>query len=336
MEIFKGKGKSGYRNIGNTCYLNASLSSIGNCLALTKYFLQDEFKKDIGPKNLERTREFSFLMSYINTTSCFYETNRTVVPRTVYEKLLGLYPNFSKNRQEDAYMCIIGILDTLNSSLAKNMKQFVSDKKIHKHLVESRKVFYSHFKDTYSIMTELFFGQYIQKVKCTKCNFSSYSYQPFIGINLNIPNDSKLNILSIYDILNGYFKNQTLEKTCEQTCKKTTVHVLKTKVIKLPKYLIIHFKRFDNNNKKINNTIAFASDLDMSDYTLPYETQSIDYELVSVINHIGDTKGGHYNTSNRIYDGTWVNIDDESVIDISPTDVCTKNAYILFYERNEI
>jgi ubiquitin carboxyl-terminal hydrolase 8 len=326
----KGKGYSGYRNMGNTCYFNAALCAIGNCLELTDYFISEDFKKDIGPKNFERTAEFSFLMIYTKTLESFYESNKIIIPKSLYGKFLGL-SRFSRNKQGDAYICIVSILDILNSGLYRSITYTPPDKTLHKYTVESKEVFYNHFKTTYSKMTDLFFGQYIQKVTCCICSCSSYSYQPFMGINLNI--DDK-EIQTIYNILHSYFKNQTLEKTCNENCKRSTLHVIKTRIIKLPKYLIIHFKRFDNSNKKLNNTIAFASDLDMVDYTHRTNSEPTGYELISVINHIGNTNGGHYTTMNRTFDGNWISINDEQITNTLPTDVCSKYAYILFYERH--
>jgi len=332
MQSFKGKGYSGYRNMGNTCYFNAALCAVGNCLELTNYFLSEDFKKDIGPRNFERSDEFSFLMTYIKTLEVFYEENQVILPKSIYAKFIGI-SRFSRNKQHDAYMCIISILDILNSALYRRIACAPPQvENAHKYITESREVFYTHFKESYSKMTDLFFGQYIQKITCCICSCSSYSYQPFMGINLNVADKE---IQTIYNILHSYFRNQTLEKMCNETCKRSTVHVIKTRIIKLPKYLIIHFKRFDNTNKKLNNTIAFASDLDVVDYTHRTNSNPTGYELISVINHIGgDTGGGHYTTMNRTADGSWITINDEEITATLPTDICTKNAYILFYEQH--
>jgi ubiquitin carboxyl-terminal hydrolase 8 len=229
---------------------------------------------------------------------------------------------------------MLGVLNLLNESLTFNVN-YIEDEKIHKHLLDSKKVFHNHFKDNWSIITDMFFGQYIQKVKCLECGKKNYTYQPFIGINLAIP-VQKILVNTLPDLLSEYFKKQEVNKVCEDSCKKKTKHSLKTRIIKLPKYLIIHFKRFDNNLRKLETSIAFNSELELSDHMVLLENSSVEYNLMSVINHYGSNiSSGHYSNFNRTFDGKWYNIDDDTTEEIESISVCTKNAYMLIYELDE-
>ncbi|TWW59683.1 Ubiquitin carboxyl-terminal hydrolase 43 [Takifugu flavidus] len=58
------------------------------------------------------------------------------------------------------------------------------------------------------------------------------------------------------------------------------------------------------------------------------------YDLYAVCNHHGGMHGGHYTAYCRnSVDGQWYSYDDSSVDLIPEEEVCTRGAYILFYER---
>jgi ubiquitin C-terminal hydrolase len=330
-KFYNKKGLSNCKNLGNTCYLNSTLSVLGNCLGLTHYFVSSEFTKIMDDVSMSK-REYVFLNQYINVLIGLYTKNQTIAPRTLYNNLSVFLPGIKRGYQNDSYECMVGILNLLHISLSKKIDFGPPDTKIHKHVLESRKELYKNFKDGYSIINELFFGQYIQKVKCTECKTLSFTYQQFMGINLPIIKIEGI-IPSIYDLMNAYFKSQVVNKPCEK-CSKNTDHSLNFRIIKLPKYLIITFKRFDNKLNKIVTTVPFSSCLEMSDYTSLLDS-SVEYSLSSVVNHSGNFSGGHYYNFNRTFNGEWVCVNDDKTTKIQNLDVCTNNAYILIYELDE-
>lgn len=334
VHFYKGKGKSNMINLGNSCYLNASISCLSNCIGLTHYFLSNEFSKSIGPLSMERN-EYTFLMNYLGVLAGLYEKNQTISPKTLHHNISIFLPELKKGQQNDAYECIIGILDLLHISLGKSINYGPEDTKIHRHILDSKKVYYEHFKDEFSIINDLFFGQFMQKVKCIDCGKCSFTYQPFIGLNLSVPENNESKIFTIYDLLMEYFKKQIVKKKCD-VCMKDTEHSLKSRIIKLPVYLIIHLKRFDNAANKLQQVIPFESELEMSEFSVLLDSKSNQYSLSSVVNHDGSgINKGHYYNFNRTFDGEWLMINDDKTEKIEAVDVCSKNAYILFYELNE-
>lgn len=328
-EIFQKKGQSGLVNLGNSCYFNAVLCSLSNCYGLSTFFLKNKYLKIIGPANREK-KEFSFLMSYIKTLVGLFEKNQIISPKTLYNISCQL-SGMKKFTQQDAHECLLSILNIIHIASSNSLTSYhigPVDTKIHEKLLNSKKAWITDFKDDYSIINHLFFGQYIQKLRCNTCEHTTYKYEPFIDLGLSI-NEK---FCTLYDLMDDYFKKQKVNFVCEGNCKRTVSFTKRVKIIKLPKYIIIHLKRFTNKLKKIDTTVAFSSEIDMSKYSVVLENSSVDYELISVINHSGTLESGHYSTFNRTYDGIWVHLDDNKVNKVDPKEICTNKAYILIYE----
>ncbi len=140
-------------------------------------------------------------------------------------------------------------------------------------------------------------------------------------------------------------------------CSKCKQHVqaLKTmKLWRLPNILVVHLKRFEYKNAlrrdKLGTFVDFPlAGLDMNpncanfkptehDSTFVDTNVPADYDLFAVVNHYGRLGFGHYTAFAMQWDETgisktWNAFDDSSVRPISPNDVKSSAAYILFYRR---
>lgn len=132
--------------------------------------------------------------------------------------------------------------------------------------------------------------------------------------------------ISLSDCLNHYFKDEFVDLNCEN-CKSNTKYLLKSKLTRLPKYLIIHLKRFSysSNNTKINTFIDFPENC--------LKTFGSKYKLIATANHIEIGMGyGHYTAYIKKIDG-WYCCNDSVISRTIVPDKAT--AYILFYEKFE-
>jgi len=123
---------------------------------------------------------------------------------------------------------------------------------------------------------------------------------------------------------------------------------------KTSKYLIIHLKRFKQKSNyrkvKIDSLVDFPLKLDLSGHLTnlkcpmdgfeskrciqtKLDREKANYTLYAVINHIGALGGGHY-TAYAHNNGAWYLYDDAYCRKVNAEDVCTKDAYVLFYSRD--
>ncbi|KAG5853816.1 hypothetical protein ANANG_G00030530 [Anguilla anguilla] len=129
----------------------------------------------------------------------------------------------------------------------------------------------------------------------------------------------------------------------------------------LPDILILHLKRFrqvGERRNKLSTLVRFPlAGLDMAPHVVkrsqgarglgpwpsawkhPHSPDSCSppdflYDLYAVCNHHGGMHGGHYTAYCRnSVDGQWYGYDDSSVDLVPEEEICTRGAYILFYQR---
>ncbi|XP_028827605.1 ubiquitin carboxyl-terminal hydrolase 43a isoform X2 [Denticeps clupeoides] len=141
-------------------------------------------------------------------------------------------------------------------------------------------------------------------------------------------------------------------------CQQLQQGMVKMSLWTLPDILILHLKRFrqvGERRNKLSTLVHFPlSGLDMAPHVVK-RTQNIRnlaswtpmwnqadpglpsdflYDLYAVCNHHGGMHGGHYTAYCRnSVDGQWYSYDDSSVDLVPEEELCTRGAYILFYQR---
>uniref|UniRef100_A0A673BJZ6 ubiquitinyl hydrolase 1 n=1 Tax=Sphaeramia orbicularis TaxID=375764 RepID=A0A673BJZ6_9TELE len=143
-------------------------------------------------------------------------------------------------------------------------------------------------------------------------------------------------------------------------CKQLQQGMVKMSLWTLPDILILHLKRFRQVGERRNKLTTFVhfplAGLDMTPHmvnrnhvTHQYPLQpgwkpprrppdlappDFLYDLYAVCNHHGGMHGGHYTAFCRnSVDGQWYSYDDSSAEPVPEGEVCTRGAYILFYQR---
>lgn len=325
-------GLSGLINMGNTCYLNAAIQCLSNTQPLTELFVSKRYLEEI---NIIK-KEAMVCREYARLTEALWEDQCIVKPES-FKKTIGLFePKFNNYLQHDSQEILSILINLLHTGLSYKVKinpTGIPRNKLDEMQMESIKIWMNYFKNEYSRILDIFFGQYYSRLVCPNCNYVSHSYDPFCMITLPIGEDN------IYDCFNKFTQPEQLNNDNQWKCDNCHQYCNVSKQItiwKPPQILIIVLKRFDYlrlRSSKITNKIDFPLDnLDLSAYVSGYEKYETKYNAYAIINHTGTTNYGHYTAyCKNITNNKWYHYDDQNVSEIGqPT---KDNAYVIFYKK---
>ena len=341
--LFNSKGLCGLVNMGNTCYMNTAITCLSNTLPSTFYFLNKHHLEVLK----QESKEADFLLQWVRLIDGIWEDNCTISPQSFIEstKILSFKTDniFHFRHQQDVSEFIIFIINNIHEALAqkttihapKSLDQI--DKKYQKLIKESINNWSLHFKDSYSFIIELFYGQFVSIIQ-TIDNLpieNSFSYEPFCTLELEIPSQN----CTIYDCFDLMTQESMLigeNKWFSDTTKNYRDAKRNILILRNPNILVICLKRFNSNNSKKKNLVEFPiNNLDLSKYILRLNNQESKYNLYAIANHIGDSNFGHYMSYCKNYNNKWYKYDDDSVIEIEEKYLVSTYAYCLFYQINK-
>lgn len=163
--------------------------------------------------------------------------------------------------------------------------------------------------------------------------------------SMDIPHQQT--IVQLQECIELFTTVETLEEENPWYCPMCKKHQLATKKLdlwSLPEVLIIHLKRFSYtkySREKLDTVVDFPlRGLDFSDFLLKKTVNSDDppctYDLISVSNHYGGLRDGHYTSYARNKDnGQWYYFDDSKVTYAKEEQIMTNATYLLFYQRQD-
>lgn len=288
----------GFLNTGNTCYINSVLE----CFINDTLFRNNLIRYLTGVTNNSKIKEeYSELKKVVELVNLKDDGEYSFMKYNLnrFNELLFSNSYFRRFEQYDAHEFLLKFMD----------------------------MFENECKDIYVGQTRL-------TIKCTKCESIKNVFEDFTTLNLTV-NDSSEKVLDIHELFANYLKKELINNSdnlyyCEK-CKMNTPSEQKTVLYKLPKRLIIVFKRYSDSGVKINKKIKYPIDS-----MLIKETNSgiiFNYSLTNLIYHFGNLNNGHYLNSSKIND-KWYLIDDNNISINSEVILDNINSYILFYSIN--
>ncbi|KAL4463849.1 hypothetical protein ABPG74_005786 [Tetrahymena malaccensis] len=311
-------------NNSNYCYMNACLQSILSIGELNTYFFDKiylELKDQVTKKPPKFTNAYFDLLIKFQKSS-----PSNIISPNLFKKYSQ--QNFDPNEQHDAQEYLRFVLGEIQDEL-----NYPLPSKRPTEFKDSQQASKFYFKYHTSIVDRLFCGQLISKVQCQKCKYVSSTFDPFLDLSLPIESKSLKDLNSCMDL---FFKPEEIdgEYKCEK-CTKTSRAIKSCQLGKIPKYLVIHLKRFKMFpfKTKIKQQISYPPILDISKYYANSGNESTKYSLNGVIIHQGSADIGHYVSFNKRQDNKWYFCDDESIQDCSSKDALDQEAYLLFYEK---
>jgi ubiquitin C-terminal hydrolase len=259
-----------------------------------------------------------------------------------YDRQLAKIEPEYEEAKADVRRCI----ETVNNILRDDPKNFM--------LLESNASWERLFKDSYSIINDIFSGLNVSTVTCSKCNMVSFRFERFDILSLHlldsvyIPNKE----YSLVDLIRNYTGDDHLTGDNQFNCSYCMEKTDATKNLHLfamPDKLVIMVKKYQkvpdddrfpvrqrNSITKTSTRVNYPIDLDMNPYLYEHtDEEDCTYKLYAVVRHSGGLEGGHYYTyaRNHIND-KWFLFDDGDVFYVEEKEVLQANGYILFYERN--
>ncbi|QLQ79573.1 hypothetical protein HG537_0C02200 [Torulaspora globosa] len=358
----------GLENMGNSCYINCIVQCLLGTHELTNIFLNGSYEKHInmnsklGSKGV-LARYFAKLIHsmYRNGSFRLHEKTKPVQPMQFKMACGSINSLFKESGQQDCQEFCQFLLDGLHEDLNQcggnpPLKELSDEAEKMREKLSLRiasSIEWERFLTTdFSVIVDLFQGQYASQLKCQVCGRTSTTYQPFSVLSVPVPRAKSCNLL---DCFREFTKIEKLEReeewSCPQ-CKKKQPSTKKLTITRLPRNLIIHLKRFDNMLNKNNVFVQYPLCLDLTSYwandfdgrlppgvtdELPARGQvpPFNYKLYGVASHSGSLYGGHY--TSYVYKGPnrgWTYFDDTSYRRTQTATECiTPNAYVLFYHR---
>lgn len=338
-QVYTKKGLSGLINQGNTCYLNAALQCLMHTLKLSDYFLAGKYQEDDIEHIYRRKQEYTFLKSYANLVSNFWETNQLIKPRTFLQRLAFHHPKYNGNEQHDSHECYLHILETLHKALSFPIEVSIQGEvhneqdSLMKSSLESWKNIY---EKEYSPLLDIFNGMTMSTINCNYCKKKSHVFEPFNNISLH-PGKGERPLKQCFT--DTFDVEESISTWVCDKCKNNGC-TMSSKLWTLPNVLVVHLKRFDKKGNvlfKNNNNVTFTDEIDLTEYISKDkgDPNNYIYSLYAINYHSGDLNSGHYWASCKSIDDKWYTYDDGNVVK-GRSHKDDKNAYVLFYYRKMI
>ncbi|KAK7508796.1 ubiquitin carboxyl-terminal hydrolase 2 [Phyllosticta citriasiana] len=377
--------RTGLYNFGVTCYMNATIQCLNATLPLTRVFRDGTFGTYIQRQNWRGSRGLMAETYATLVQNLWQENAGPVRPKTLRELSARMNREWGLDRQQDAKEYLDFILDLLHEDLNVNWahppaQALTEEEEARRERLP--KAYVAHIEwlrwsmREYSIVSDLFAGQHLSRLRCLTCGHTSTTYETFYSISVEIPHN---HAADIRDCLRSYCAEERLSGDEVWRCPRCKVEREATKKITItraPHFLIIHFKRFSASHteraRKVRTRIEFPlTGLDISPFVLPPLTADEEQHLMrradgaetlrnlkaddrmtppylygayAVMRHHGSAlNGGHYTACLKdTARGCWWNFNDARVHDFQPDAVRgsdrlqSEDAYLVFYERERL
>ncbi|KAM0040150.1 putative ubiquitinyl hydrolase 1 [Helianthus debilis subsp. tardiflorus] len=319
----------GFKNLGNTCYLNAVLQCLTYTPPLANFCLQLQHSafceslaqqdKSDCPFCLLEERIFRSLSSNLTLDT----------PGKIIGGLKVFAEHFRLGRQEDAHEFLRYVIDACHTTCLR----------LKKLQQQRRKVTSNGGGDGFSgssVVKEIFGGALQSQVKCLACGNESNKVDEIMDISIDV-----LNSNSLKDAFENFFRPEYLDGNnkykCE-SCKKLVPARKQMSILQAPNILVIQLKRFEGiYGGKIDKAITFEERLVLSSFMCKRsQDPHPEYKLFATIIHSGySPDSGHYYAYIKDAIGRWYCCNDSHVSVSTLEKVLSEKVYILFFCRTK-
>jgi ubiquitin carboxyl-terminal hydrolase 8 len=317
----------GIQNSLNNCYLNSVVQLLCNIPELQSLNYNDD----------------GVYKNFLDTYEEMYDTGNNIIDNenmldisSLKKSIVSCHSIYKGDHQQDVHEILNIILHHVHEGNSRGINYINSNTEktiigypVRKIIIYAAKKWYEDLnKEGESVVTTFLQGQIRSRLTCQICWKEKNNFEIFRDLSLPIEKD-----FDLYDCIKNFCSTERMEGEnkifCEK-CKAKTYHLKKISLWKIPKYLLIHFKKFNSNMEKINVNIKFPlSNLKILTDT---STKKKKYCLKGIIYHHGNRCFfGHY-TCMINYCNRWYHINDETIERVDEKDIPIKDAYVLLYK----
>ncbi|OHT10754.1 hypothetical protein TRFO_19889 [Tritrichomonas foetus] len=282
---------AGLRNLGATCYINATLQQFFHIPEVRSIFLSVDLLKN---NKLDENNN-------ISSDVTKKEDNWALQLQKVYANLL-YFPSSYVDPS-----CFINLWRSWDGELINPHEQ--------QDAVEFLQMFLDRLETEIPEVASLFKGEIAYNVVGVSKEFSNETVENFVTFSLEVKDH-----VSVADSLNTFLIPDRFDDYLVDGEGKIAVERY-AHVRKAPKLLIIHLKRFEYNlltsvREKVNDRYVFHSELDFTSVMEDTSTP-VFYDLTGIVIHMGSAQGGHYVSHILTKENAWYTFNDENVSQIN-------------------
>ncbi|XP_064926062.1 ubiquitin carboxyl-terminal hydrolase 36-like [Columba livia] len=301
---------AGLLNLGNTCFLNATLQCLTYTPPLANYLLSREHSRTC--------HQSGFCMTCVmqnHVTQAFANSGSVIKPVSFVRDLKKIAPHIRLGRQEDAHEFLRFTIDAMQKACLPDCTEL------------------DRQTQATTLIHQIFGGSLRSRVKCSMCKAVSDTFDPCLDLPVEITQaanvEQALELFVKPDLLGG--ENAYL---CDK-CKKKVSATKRFTIHRAPRVLTLALKRFaDFTGGKITKDVGYPELLNIRPYMSQTSGDPVMYGLYAVLVHSGySSHAGHYYCYVKASDGQWYQMNDNVVRPSNIKVVLNQQAYVLFYLR---
>lgn len=337
---------TGLANVGNTCFLNSVIQVLSQTPELHQAIDPIPVITDPRSANVNHllTYECKQLLKMMTESNPVIAPNRFVQVVQLVSTMKG-NPVFADYAQNDVSEFLLFLFDCIHTALAKPAQVKINGK-IENTTDEIASKCYETIRDTYAkgysqIYAKFYGMSYIEIVSREEPKVVlSRKFEHYFLIDLPMP-PMEVKVPTLYDCLDRFVSPELMEGENawfnEETNAKQAIYK-KTTFWNFPEVLIINLKRYKDIVRKDQRLVEcpITTELDLSKYSVSYNSPNYRYKLYAVCNHHGGSiMGGHYTAcvNPATHPGQWFQCNDTIVSPIPVHQVVSNQASCLFYRR---